>query len=408
MELHSAVRDRTKKHMEKLGEADLIVGIPSYNCESTVGRVVEVAGEGLRTFFPSLKSLIVVSDGGSLDNTREAAEEARVPQGVKRMVTIYRGLPGKGTSCRAIFEGARMLNAKACCLFDADLRSITPDWVRIVLTPILEDGYDFVAPWYVRDKHDGTITNNLVYPVTRALYGLRLRQPIGGDFGISGDLATFYAQQDVWDTHVAEFGIDIWMTTTAIVKKFKICQANLGVKVHDPKDPASSLGPMFMQVIWTLFTLARRNQDRWRGVKETKRVKTYDGRVNRFPPEPVDVSFTKLRVELKDGFEHFGVLYREILSEQCFGQLEQIISTGSEFPADLWARVVYDFCVIFNRWDRNRRKLVDILAPLYFGRTASLVEETRDMTNAEAEKVVEAQALVFEQEKPYLVQRWEE
>jgi len=56
--------------------------------------------------------------------------------------------------------------------------------------------------------------------------------------------------QEVWETDVARYGIDIWMTTNAIIQDFKICQANLGVKIHDVKDPAKHLGPMFRQVLW--------------------------------------------------------------------------------------------------------------------------------------------------------------
>lgn len=407
MELNSALRDRTNKHFDRIGEVDLLVGIPSYNCESTIAQVVQIAAEGLKAFFPSMRSLILVSDGGSLDDTRERAQQARVPSGIKRIVTIYRGIPGKGTSCRAIFEAADRLGAKACCIFDADLRSITPEWVKLLLSPLLEDGYDFVAPAYLRHKYDGTVTNNIVYPLTRALYGLRLRQPIGGDFGFNGELAAFYAKQDVWGTHIAEFGIDIWMTTTAITSKSKICQANLGVKIHNPKDPASSLGPMFMQVIWTLFTLMNRYESTWKKVKRSTAVSTYNG-LSQVPPEPIEVSHEKLTEELRDGFDHFGVLYKEVLSDDSFRQLQRVVSKGSQLSPQLWARVVYDFSVVFNRWERNRRKLVDILTPLYFGRTASIVEETKNMTSAQAEKVVEAQATIFEEEKPYLMERWEE
>ncbi len=136
---------------------------------------------------------------------------------------------------------------------------------------MLEKGYQFVAPVYMRHKYDGTITNNIVYNLTRALYGKRIRQPIGGDFAFSQDVAKFYADQDVWETDVARFGIDIWMTTTPSPSGFKICQSNLGVKIHDAKDPSHHLGPMFRQVIWTLFTLMEVYEEYWRKVKAATR-----------------------------------------------------------------------------------------------------------------------------------------
>jgi len=123
--------------------------------------------------------------------------------------------------------------------------------------PILSHGHDFVAPVYTRYKYDATITNNIAYNLTRALYGKRVRQPIGGDFGLSNKMIDFYLRcgKDIWMTDIARFGIDIWMTTMAIVENKSICQAYLGTKVHDVKDPLESLGPMFRQVVYPLFEL---------------------------------------------------------------------------------------------------------------------------------------------------------
>jgi hypothetical protein len=88
---------------------------------------------------------------------------------------------------------------------------------------------------------------NLVYSLTRALFGVRLRQLIGGDFGFSRSLARHYLDQKGWD-EVARFGIDIWMTITAITQALRVCQARLGAKVHDPKGSALQARPHFSQV----------------------------------------------------------------------------------------------------------------------------------------------------------------
>ena len=97
--------------------------------------------------------------------------------------------------------------------------------------------FDYVAPLYLRHKFDGTITNSIVYPLTRALYGREVRQPIGGEFGFSGRLASHYLSRPVWDTDVARFGIDIWMTTTALADGFRVCQSFLGREDPRPEGP---------------------------------------------------------------------------------------------------------------------------------------------------------------------------
>ena len=149
---------------------------------------------------------------------------------------------------------ARQLDAKACAVVDSDLRSITPEWIDLLLRPILFADFDFVAPYYHRHKYDGTITNSIVYPLTRALYGVSVRQPIGGEFGISARLLTRYLEREDWETDVARYGIDIWMTTIAIAEGFRVCQSFLGAKLHDAKDPGSDLSAMLQQVVGSVFT----------------------------------------------------------------------------------------------------------------------------------------------------------
>jgi hypothetical protein len=147
--------------------------------------------------------------------------------------------------------------------------------VELLLRPIYEGSFDYVTPLYARHKFDGTITNNIVYPLTRALYGKRVSQPIGGDFGFSGKLAEFYLNKEVWETDVARFGIDIWMTTLAIAEGYKICQSYLGAKIHDAKDPGSDLGPMFTQVVSSVFGLMENYQSLWKEIHSSQSLRSY-------------------------------------------------------------------------------------------------------------------------------------
>src|SRR5574341_1185526 len=247
---------------------DILVGIPSFRNAKTIGHVIRAAEAGLRKYFPDQRSMIVISDGNSPDGTQSVAMEASI-EGDEELLLIdpkaepprkvaisYGGLSGKGSAFRAIFTVARQLEAKACAVFDADLRSVTPGWVDRLVAPVLYHGYDMVTPLYARHKFDGTITNSVAFPVTTALYGYKVRQPIGGDFGFSGRLAGHWAGKRVWDTDVARFGVDIWMTTVAMCEGFSVCQSQLGAKLHDPKDPGADLGPMFRQVVGSLFALA--------------------------------------------------------------------------------------------------------------------------------------------------------
>ena len=294
----SVLTPAIREEIARLERADIMVGIPSFKNATTIGYVVRAAQAGLVQYFPDLRPVVVNSDAGSPDGTGRVVVETEPPDYVERILLVrptnklsrvsltypeIDGVGGKGAALRTIFEIAAALEVQALVVVDSDLRTIGPEWIELLAGPILKGGYDYVAPLYARHKHDGTITNNVTYPLTRALYGLRIRQPIGGDFGVSGDLVRHYLEAGNWTPEVSKFGIDIWMTTLALTGGFAVCQARLGAKVHDPKDPGADLGPMFRQVVTTILRMAVANADRWQGVKGSHDVPGVRVRADRRP-----------------------------------------------------------------------------------------------------------------------------
>ncbi|MGD9022795.1 MAG: glycosyltransferase [Deltaproteobacteria bacterium] len=406
----TALRAYSSKRIEEIEKADILVGIPCYNNQSTIDQVIQMVTHGLHKHYKDLRSVIMVADGGSTDDTREVAKEFQIKPWQEKLVSIYRGPAGKGSAFRSIFEAAERLGVKVCMVVDSDLRSITSDWVKYLLEPILEKNYQYVSPIYTRYKYDGTITNNIVYNLTRVLYGLRIRQPIGGDFAFVGDLASHYIDQDVWETDVARYGIDIWMTTTAITNNLRICQSNLGVKIHDAKDPAESLGPMFRQVVHTLFVLMEQFETEWKSVKGSRSVPMF-GLQEFLEPEPIQVDLGRLVTEYKAGFRQFKGLYKSIFCPECYAELKKCAGKAKTkfiMPVKTWAMALYETAATFHTWTLNRTQLVNLITPLYLGRVASFINQTKRMTSAEAEKVVEEQAQVFEDHKDYLIRVWDE
>jgi glycosyltransferase involved in cell wall biosynthesis len=417
----SALDEKGLAEVRRVGTADLMVGIPSFGNAETIGYVVRAAQAGMVQYFPDLKPVLVNSDGGSPDDTPHVAISTESPEYIEKIILVsprhklqrisftYQGISGKGTAVRALFEVARELNAKAFVMVDSDLRSIVPEWIELLAGPILKGGYDFVAPMYSRYKYDGTITNNIAYPLTRALYGARIRQPIGGEFAVSGDLIQRYLELETFDELIARFGIDIWMTHSAINEGFAVCQTRLGAKIHDAKDPASDLGPMFRQVVGTLFRLAGHYEDRWLRVRGSHAIPEY-GFERIIAPEEISVNHAKLI----DNFENARHGQRDVWGEMLAPeQLERVLALevpesppDFHFPPELWIRCLYDTMVAYHRPEAERERLLAALTPLYFGRTASFIAETLEMTTDQAERVIDAQAREFEELKPYLVNRW--
>ncbi|BCA53969.1 glycosyl transferase [Nitrospira sp. KM1] len=410
----------TETALKEIGAADILVGIPSYNNAATVGHVVRAVGAGLAKYYPKERTVLVNSDGGSSDDTTRIVAQTAVDHQhfliadrqsvLHRIVTPYHGIPGKGSAFRTIFEIARRLKAKACAVVDADLRSISPEWIEMLLRPMIDQGYDYVAPFYLRHKYDGTITNSLAYPLTRALYGKQIRQPIGGEFGFSGALATHYVDQHVWDSEVARFGIDIWMTTEAIASGARVCQSFLGAKIHNPKDPASDLSAMLRQVVGSLFASMEQHVDVWSKVEGSQPVPLF-GFPYEVGVEPVRVDVDTMVAHFKQGLSDLEPIWKQILTP---GSLEELIDLNPQAQADcripdeLWARIVFDAATAYHRQSLPREHLLKSLTPLYLGRTASFVRATQGLTSAEAEHTIDNLCMTFERSKPYLLARWSE
>ncbi|HKG56186.1 MAG TPA: hypothetical protein VKA85_02985 [Candidatus Limnocylindrales bacterium] len=447
--LTPAVRDE----IARLGRADIMVGIPSFKNAATIGYVVRAAQAGLVQYFPDLHPVVVNSDAGSPDGTQRVVVDTEPPDYVEQILLVrpknrldrvsltypeIDGVGGKGAALRTIFEMAAALEVQALVVVDSDLRSIVPEWIELLAGPILKGGYDFVAPLYARYKYDGTITNTVTYPLTRALYGNRIRQPIGGDFGVSGDLVRHYLSLDDWTPDVSKFGIDIWMTTSALAAGFAVCQTRLGAKIHDPKDPGSDLGPMFRQVVGTILRLAVRYADQWLTIRGSHDIPVY-GFERVIDPPPLDVNTLRLLTEFHQGSLTLEDRWRSMFAA---GNVETLLELAAEagtladatraklglggdgasttattaqladtlaafhFPDDLWARLIYDLVVTARRPPAPLETLVASLVPVYFGRVGSFIIENRNVTTDQAEERVERQAREFELLKPYLVERW--
>ena len=449
--LTPAVRDQ----IARLGKADIMVGIPSFKNAATIGYVVRAAQAGLVQYFPDLRPVLVNSDAGSPDGTGRVVVETEPPDYIEQVLLVrpnhrlervsltypeIDGVGGKGAALRTIFEMAAALEVKALVVVDSDLRSIVPEWIELLSGPILKGGYDFVAPLYARYKYDGTITNTVTYPLTRALYGHRIRQPIGGDFGVSGDLVRHYLTLDDWTDDVSKFGIDIWMTTSALTGGFAVCQTRLGAKIHDPKDPGSDLGPMFRQVVGTILRLANKHADHWIAITGSHDVPAY-GFERVIDPPPLEVNTLRLLSEFHAGSLTLADTWRTMLTPDTLetvralaleagtlgdtaqaklgigGDVASTSATTLEmadavsafhFPDDAWARVIYDLVVAARNPPLPLETLVAALVPIYFGRVASFIIENRHVTTTQAEERVERQAREFELLKPYLVARWNE
>jgi glycosyltransferase involved in cell wall biosynthesis len=392
-------------------EAEVVVGIPSFNESENIAYPTDVASRGLIESFKDKKSVIINVDNHSTDGTKEAflGTPTRIP---KIYISTQKGVKGKGNNFRNLFEAAVELNARAIIVVDADLKSITPHWIRYLGEPLM-GRFDYVAPIYARHKYDGSITNHIAYPMLRSLFGIRVRQPIGGDFGFSGKLARAFLSEKLWNEKIAHFGIDIWMTTIAIARRFNICQAFLGTpKVHNPKDPAKDLGPMFIQVVSTLFDLMIDFEFIWKDTFESRPSNIYGfGLGIEEKPPAVDVNTQILFTGFQEGFTKYGEVWKKIIPGPEYMEILKLKEIKNEkrfyYRSDLWARILANFAVGYRNSEIDRELLIEAMIPFYHSRVLSFVNRTENAGVKEAVEYLENINRIFENEKYYLISRWD-
>ena len=172
---------------EQIGAAELVVGVVTCNHAATVAEVVRTAWSALARGFPGVPAAGVHADYGSQDGTLQRAAAA-LANGALVQVPSAGGPGNRAEALRAVFAATARLGARGCAVIDGDVTGVAPDWAARLLAPIERDTADYVVSLYARGRYDGPLTTGVVYPLLRALYGKRVRQPVGGEFACSNRL----------------------------------------------------------------------------------------------------------------------------------------------------------------------------------------------------------------------------
>ena len=383
--------------MGKTNRSDIAVIIPSYYPGKTIKHVIETVDRGLRRYFPKKNGLIIIIDSSDKKTQKDIRKYCQRVS-TKTIIKFHKKRVTKGEAIFAGLEIALGDRPDVVVMFDSDLKSIEPDWVKKFALPIMKKEAAFIGPNYVRDKYDSLITNHIVYPLVRSFFGADLRQPIGGDFAFSGDLAGFYMNKECFSSEVEKYGIDVWLSITAIVNNYKVGQVSLGVKDHgvtikNPKLPEKSLGIMFREVVTTLFSLLAHYQKKWKGGPSSEVINFYKPIIA--TPKPVIADFANLWGAFKRLYPKHRSLCQKVLSASNFKKIDAAFSMKKpnvSISALDWSDFIFDYFKKFavTRGKNKKLKLVNSLVAVYFARIACFVEETKDLTNSEVEKKIQA------------------
>ena len=419
------VWEQVQQQCPDVHKVDLVVALPSFNQSSTIESVIQTILEGLKGSMAHASVLMVNVDVGSEDGTPEIVKRAvgsLLPLAQVQPLTegmpanpfalnrlSYSGMPAREEAFRSFFAITERMQAKACVVIDANVRSVTAAWMDLLAQPVFEKGADYVAPVFRRQRYEGSLTNNLIAPLTRSLYGKRVACQIGGGYGFSGRLASFYLQKPfLWEGDAARFAIDSWLTTVAVAEGYQVWQARLGAKMPDTKASAVDVSMSLAQAVGASYYYMERYQDVWEKQSGSSEVPEIG------PPIEVEVESVPIKVErmikgFRQGLRDLLPLWEIILAPETLAGVLTLGLRDDEdfrFPLSLWVQTVYDSAVAYHEKVIHREHLLRSLTPLYLGRIASLVLETKGSGPEEVQQTMEQGCQTFEAMKPYLVERW--
>ena len=405
----------------KPAQVDIVIGLTSYNDAANVGTVAGAVHDGLARHFAGAVSRFVLADCGSTDDSPVRArdslggagdllEVAFAPTTTDVLELPYHRMPGKARALHGILTTAKNLGARACVILDAGIETVTPQWLHGLISPVLTHGFDLVAPFYRRHPYEGALTKGIVYPVFRALYGVRLRQPTAGEFACSLRLLEHFLDEDVWDRDGAHAGINLRLASSAVSGDFQIGEAALGVRRHHRHaDEALDLGTTVTQVVGSLFADLGNRVERWQRVRGSVAVQQFGESLTEISLQSASVDHHKLIESYRLGYRELRDIWTWVLPPRTIVDLRRLMdgpAAGFHLDDGLWARIVYDFALGYRLGVLAREHILRSLVPLYLAWLASFIVEVRDRGEEDVEQRLERLCGAFEAEKPYLISKW--
>jgi glucosylglycerate synthase len=265
-----------------------------------------------------------------------------------------------------------------------------------------------VAPLYTRHKFQGLLVRNLLYPVSRTVFGSDIHELYSDEWGFSGRLAEFCLGKDVWQEEAIRARPEAWMAISAMSSDFRCCQTFLGEKAQAGGGPRTDIVEILRQTVGTLFWCLETYQSLWLENDTSRPVPTF-GEPKELTLEPASMDRGRIFEMFQTGVKELEPILGSILDADTLSEIKNIatIAEGKfRFGPDLWVRTVYDFAAAHHHSVINRSHLLQALAPLYRGMTYSYLIEHADSSLAELEAANEMLCEEFELQKPYLRERW--
>ena len=321
--------------------------------------------------------------------------------------TAEGAVPGPVSALGALLREGVQRRAAAVALVAAAPHDASTDWLGLLLEPVLEGGFEYVCPTYLRRRADAPLNTGIIYPLMRALYGQRLRQPLGGEAALALPLAARLLDDPDWRKDPAHAGSDAWLVAKVLAGRHRVCQAWLGARPR-ARDGDGGASETLTRALGLVFREMERYASRWQREEGSQPVPTF-GSGGWLAGDAPRVNVERLLDTFRLAARDLAPVWALVLPPATLLGLRHAgagRSNAFRISDGAWARIIYDFAVAHFVKTIERRQLLASLTPLYLGWIASFVQETQGLDETSFEARVEALCSAFEAEKSYLISRW--
>ncbi len=411
----STVPEQTKQRLESIGAADIVIGLIDQKAGGNVAATAGGIREALAGLATPVRAVLVYNDAAG----KQAASS--LPEGVQdeSLRFLNYSLPVLDPSMtpaqnianayRAIWGISDTIGARACVILTSANESVTPVWTRGLVQPVLEREFDLAAPCYVPHKFEGLLNSAILYPLTRAVYGKRIQNPLGPDFCFGARLVRSLLQLDAAKAKMGAANQFLPVGPVAVVRGFKVCQVYLGERAHPPVD-WKNLDSVIANVLGSLFMDIERDAPFWQHIRSSEAVPAYG---EYLPPAEeegaIALDLRRLLEPFQLGFRNLREIWALVLPPGALLELNRAHKLPPEqfrIPDELWTRIIYDFALAHRLRTIGRDHLLRAMTPLYLGWVASYALEAESLEPAGVQKRLERLCTAFENGKPYLLSRW--
>jgi hypothetical protein len=408
--------EETKAGIEQIKEADLLIAVA---VPVEADQLRAAASEAvLRMGGPAMSSQRIVvafpslSGGESPEQANMATQPMETDSGLRFVpYSLPPASPSRipwlpaASTYQAVFAMAREWGVSACAVIGLDLAALHTNFLGPMMAPVLENRCELAMPLYALGKFDGLLNSSILAPLTRALYGRRVRFPLAPDFCLSSKMIP---ELEVALQRTAAQGQTLfWPSTEAAIRDCGTCQVHVDTR-HLPQADGIDLSTVLAQTVGPLFAEMATNAPLWQRIRGSQPVETY-GTALAPPADTAHADTSPMLETFQLGFRNLQEVWSLVLPPVTLLELKRLARPSTErfhMPDELWVRIVYDFALAYRLRTISRTHLLGALTPLYLGWVASYALEVANCSAADAEQRLERLARAYEDGKPYLLSRW--